>query len=153
MDRVGLAARYLDTVGLGRDTEFDLDRAPDSGSGSADWDRHSDYSDRHWLVGPAEDIDFEGRGDSPGWRPVDWDRQDCWNRDLVVALGSGTGYLEKEHSRRIAVVGFDRDHTVVESSLGKMGIPGKGNSLVQFGYLDWGTPFVELRLFVRKDWR
>ena len=123
----------------------------DSGTDSADWDTHSDYSDRHWPAGLAEDIDFGERRSIPGLRFVDWDRPDCWKRDFLVVLGLGTGYLDWEYSRRIGAVGFDRDHTVVESSLGKMGIPGMGDSLVPFGSVGWDTRVVELRPVECKD--
>ena len=138
--------RYPDTVGLDRDREVDSDRALDSGTDSADWDTHFDYSDRHWPAGPAEDIDSGERRNIPGSRLVDWGKQDCWNREFLVALGSGTGYWEREHSRRIAAVGSDRDHRLVASSLERMDSPGKGDILVPSDTPDWDT------LFVRKDW-
>ena len=128
--------------------EVGSDRASDSGTGS-DLERDSDYSDRHWPVGPAEDIDFGKRRSIPGPRLVDWDRQDYWNRDFLVALGSGTGYRDKEHSRRIGAADFDRDHMLVESSPGKRDIPGKGDILVPSGILGQDTRAVDTRPFVR----
>ena len=134
------------------DREVDSDRAPDSGTDSADGDRHSECSDKHWPVGPAEDIDSEDRRNIRGLRPVDWDRPDYWNKDFLVALDSGTGYPDREHSRRIAAAGFDRDHRLVESSPLRRDIPGKGDSLGPSGNPDWDTRVVDTRLFVRKDW-
>jgi len=122
LDRIALAGPLgktdPDTVGPDQDIVVDSDRAPDSSTGSADWDR-----------------------------------PDCWNRDFLVALGSGTGYLDREHFRRIVAAGFGRDHKLVESSLGRMGIPGKGDILALSGNPDWDTRFVALRLIVRKDWQ
>ena len=75
LDRIALAGpwgtRNLDMVGLGQDIGVDSNRAPDSGTDSADWDTHSDYPDRHWPVGPAEDIDSVERRNIPGSRLVD----------------------------------------------------------------------------------
>ena len=125
----------------------------DSGTDSADWDTHSDYSDRHRAAGLVDHIDFGERRNIPGSRLVDWDRPDCWKRDFLVVLGLGTGYWDKENSLRIAAAGFDRDHTVVEGSLGRMDIPGKMDSLVPSGHPDWGTRFVDIHPFVHcKDW-
>jgi hypothetical protein len=135
-----------------------------------DWE-NSDCWRMGLLVGIGLDLDYSGtphfhrigaasvdrdrtvdaRGKSRGLKLAVRDSQDCWNRDFVVALGSGTGYPERELFRRIVAAAFDRDHTVVESSLEKMDIPGKGDSLVRFGCLGWGTPFVDIRPFERKD--
>ena len=155
-DRIVLAGPWgtkdPDTVGLARDMAFDSDRALDSGKGS-DLSSHSDCSDKPRLVGLVADIDSEDRGNIRGPRLVDWDSQDPWDRDFLAALGSGTGYSNRENFRRIAAAGFDRDHTVVESSLGRMDIPGKMDSLVPSGHPDWGTRFVDIYPFVhRKDW-
>ena len=150
VDRIALAGPLgmtdPDTVGPDQDIGVDSDRAPDSGTGSADWDTHFDYSDRHWPAGPAEDIDSGERRNIPGSRLVDWGRQDCWKRVFLVALGSDTGYWEREHFRRIAAVGFDRDHRLVASSLERMDSPGKGDILLPSDTPDRDT------LFVRKDW-
>ena len=133
------------TVGLERDREFDSDRVPDSGS---DLSSHFDCWDRHRLVGPAADIDSEGRGDIREPRLVDRDSQACWNRDFLVVPGSGTGYSDRTNLRRIAAAGFDRDHTVAERSLARMDI------LVSSDNLDWDTRFVDIHLVVRrKDWQ
>lgn len=156
LDRIVLAGPWdskdPDTVGLERGMEFDLDRAPDSSMGS-DLSSHSDCSDRHRLVGPAAGIDSEERRDIQGRRLVDWDRPDCWNRDFLVALGLGTGYSEREHSRHIAAAGFDRDYTVAVRSPARMDSPAKGDRLVPSGNSDWEVRFVDSRPFVRrKDW-
>ena len=149
-DRIVLAGPWgtkdLDTVGPDRDMAFD------SGTGS-DWSSHSDCSDKPPLVGLAGGIDSEERRNILGLRFVDWGSQDCRNRDFLVALGSGIGYSGRENFRRIAVAGFDRDHTVAESSLGRMDVPGKVDSLVPFGTPDWDTRFVDIHPFVRcTDW-
>ena len=85
---------------------------------------------------------------------VDWDSQDRWNRDFLVALGLGTGYWDKENSLRIAAAGFDKDHTIAEGSPAWMDIPAKGDSLVPSGHPDWDTRFVDTHPFVHhKDWQ
>ena len=120
--------------------------------GSADWDTYSDYSDRHWPAGLAEDIDSVERRGIPGPRLVDWGRQDCWNRDFLAALGSSTDCLEMGRSRRIAAVGFDKGHRLAESSLERMDSPERVDILAPSGNLDWDIRAVALRLVVRRDW-
>ena len=79
---------------------------------------------------------------------VDWDSQDRWNRDFLVALGLGTGYWDKENSLRIAAAGFDKDHTIAEGSPAWMDI------LVPSDNPDWNIRFVGSHPFVRrKDWQ
>ena len=89
---------------------------------SADWDTHSEYSDRHRPVGSVADSDFEERRNIRELKVVGWDKQDCWNRDSLVAFGSDTGYPDREDSRRIAAAGFDKDHRPVESNPGRLDI-------------------------------
>jgi len=138
-DRIVLAGPWgtkdLDTVGLERGMDSDLSS-------------HSDRSDRHRLVGSAADIDSEDWVYIRGARLVDWDSQDRWNRDFLVALGWGTGYLDKENSLRIAAAGFDKGHTIAEDSPAWMDI------LVPSGNADWNIRFVGSHPFVRrKDWQ
>ena len=148
LDRIALGdprrRRSPDTGDFDRDMEVDLDRALDWDTGF-DWDKHSDYSDRLWPVGPAADIDSEDRRNIRGQKLVDRDTQDDWNRDWLVALDSGTGYPDREHSPRIAPVGFDRGHKVVERNPVKMDIP------MPSGNPDWHTRLVDIPPFVRKD--
>ena len=125
----------------------------DSDKDFADWDKHADYSDRYRPVNPVVDSDFEDRTNIRKPRLVDRGRRDCWNRDFLVAPGSVTGYSDRERSRRIGSVDFDRDHSFVESSLGKMDMPENRDSHLSFGIPAQDTRFVHTRLFVRRDWQ
>ena len=54
------------------------------------------YSRRIGAAGFDRDHTVAAKRDSRGPWLVDSDRQDCWNRVVLVPLGSGMGYLNKE---------------------------------------------------------